>query len=95
MLETYRKSKKKEEKTKSAKIAERKPKKNQKVKKLAFLQELKPEGKGRSWFLAALRKRQVFSSLQFFMGEQWFSVLVAFREKVFCSLQARKFCNAE
>uniref|UniRef100_U9SSA0 Uncharacterized protein n=1 Tax=Rhizophagus irregularis (strain DAOM 181602 / DAOM 197198 / MUCL 43194) TaxID=747089 RepID=U9SSA0_RHIID len=25
------------------------------------------------------------------MGGQWFSVLVAFREKVFCSLRARKF----
>ncbi|CAG8736248.1 725_t:CDS:2, partial [Rhizophagus irregularis] len=44
-----------------------------------------------SWFLAALRKRQVFGSLQFFMGGQWFLVLVAFREKVFCSLRARKF----
>ncbi|UZO02562.1 uncharacterized protein OCT59_021041 [Rhizophagus irregularis] len=95
MSETYQKSKKKEEKTKSAKIAERKLKKNQKVKKPAFSQELKPEGKGRSWFLAALRKRQVFGSLQFFMGGQWFLVLVAFREKVFCSLRARKFRNAE
>ncbi|UZO02950.1 uncharacterized protein OCT59_023363 [Rhizophagus irregularis] len=29
------------------------------------------------------------------MGKQWFSVLAALRKKVFCSLRARKFCNAE
>ncbi|GET59787.1 hypothetical protein GLOIN_2v1780034 [Rhizophagus irregularis DAOM 181602=DAOM 197198] len=34
-----------------------------------------------SWFLAALHKRQVFGSLQFFMGKQWFSVLAALRKK--------------
>ncbi|RGB35215.1 hypothetical protein C1646_742389 [Rhizophagus diaphanus] len=28
-----------------------------------------------SWFLAALRKRQVFGFLQFFIGGQWYSVL--------------------
>uniref|UniRef100_U9T0J7 Uncharacterized protein n=1 Tax=Rhizophagus irregularis (strain DAOM 181602 / DAOM 197198 / MUCL 43194) TaxID=747089 RepID=U9T0J7_RHIID len=49
----------------------------------------------RSWFLVALRKRQVFNSLQFFMGKQWFSVLAALRKKVFCSFRARKFHNAE
>ncbi|CAB4396465.1 unnamed protein product [Rhizophagus irregularis] len=29
------------------------------------------------------------------MGKQWFSVLAALYKKVFCSLQARKFCNTE
>ncbi|PKK58249.1 hypothetical protein RhiirC2_857877 [Rhizophagus irregularis] len=44
-----------------------------------------------SWFLAALRIR--FFAV--FYGRAMVSVLVAFREKVFCSLRARKFCNAE
>ncbi|CAB5385526.1 unnamed protein product [Rhizophagus irregularis] len=45
---------------------------------LVFLFFILPLG---SWFLAALRKRQVFGSLQFFMGGQWFQFLLLFAKR--------------